>query len=781
MSWHDSRILVVDDKPANLMAMRRLLLPLRVEILEALSGEAALQLVLRHDVAVILLDVDMPGMDGYEVAETLKNFTGTKHIPIIFLTAAFNDHPHLIKAYEFGGVDYLEKPFDDRILLAKVRVFLELHQARLAQQRAMEQLAISEAKFHAMVDHVGIGMTRVDFEYGQLLEVNQAFATMLGYDSPDELQGVSVEEITHPDDFTANVDLICQLRDHVIDSFVLEKRYLTKTAMVIWARVTVSRIPGQEAGREFMVSAIEEITSRKQAEEMLRREKRRYEMFLRTAGDGIHILDEDGGIVEFSDSFAAMLGYSHAQTATLNVLDWDVHIPREQLIGAVRSLIKKQASFETRHRRKDGAILDVEIHARGFEMDGKPFVYAASRDITDRKRMEEELAKAKQAAESANLAKSEFLANMSHEIRTPMNVVLGMAEMLLETELDAQQRHYAQTMDRSGRALLDIINDVLDFSRIEAGRLTLLESSFSPGRLVEETANMMRIAAGRKGLVLETALAVDLPEFILGDDNRLRQILINLLGNAIKFTERGRIELRVLRDPESTGHLCFSVVDTGIGIAQLHQQHIFGQFTQADTSITRRFGGTGLGLAISRRLVEMMGGRIWVESGLGEGSVFHVVLPAREVPATRDARAKEAATGETGHIQPLRILLAEDVEENQMLFSAYLKNTPHRLDMVSNGLEAVARVRREVYDMVFMDVQMPVLDGYQATRRIREWEREAGRLRLAIVALTAHAMDGEQQRSQEAGCDLYLAKPIGKRALLEVIRHFAIRSRAEQG
>ncbi|MTV36474.1 ATP-binding protein [Duganella radicis] len=431
--------------------------------------------------------------------------------------------------------------------------------------------------------------------------------------------------------------------------------------------------------------------------------------------------------------------------------------------------------------------------------DGKVLgFYLTAMNITDRKNSE-------QRAEAASRAKSEFVANMSHEIRTPMNAVLGVAYLLENTALSASQQEYVGMIRSSGQVLLGILNDVLDFSKIEAGRMELAPAAFRPREVLDSVANVMTLNASARGIGLSIGADADVPPVLVGDAMRLQQILINLVGNAIKFTERGGVTLRVASQPyQGEGvRLRFSVRDTGIGMDTEQQSRLFSAFSQADASTTRRFGGTGLGLAICRRLAELMGGDITVRSMQGAGSEFVVTLPfvvgdanARveppvwqnaptqgwlldepQTPAPAPVAVVAPAMEDTPRLQGVRLLLVEDHPLNQVVARGMLEHAGASVDLAENGQLAVERLRDRAadYDIVLMDVQMPVMDGFEATRQIR---RQLG-LKLPILAMTAGVMQSEQDQCIAAGMDDFIAKPVDVEQMLDIIsRHWdAIRAR----
>ncbi|HLJ37925.1 MAG TPA: response regulator [Steroidobacteraceae bacterium] len=561
-------ILVVDDEPLNLRAMEALLSEADWQVVTASSGREALWRILRADFALILLDVRMPEMDGFETAALIRRLKRSRYTPIVFLTAA-GEHPDWVqRGYEAGGVDFIVKPVDPEVLRTKVGVFIDLNSR------------------------------------------NASLAT--------------------------------------------------------------------------------EVARQKTAQ---------------------------------------------------------------------RALSKAKDDLEIKVRERTASLISAHDRLR--------------QEIQQRERAEAELLVAKRVAEEANRAKSQFLANMSHEIRTPMNAIIGLTEVALETELTAEQRECLDLVRASGESLLAIVNDILDISKIEAGRIAVEAIPFLLRECVGDAMRPLAVTASNKDLEFSWEIAPQTPPALLGDPLRLRQVLLNLVGNAIKFTDAGSVTLRVRPETFSAGEVCchFSVEDTGIGIPLQQQGMVFAPFRQGAASTARRYGGTGLGLAISARLVELMGGRIWVESTPGTGSTFHFtvsfgVADRAPAPAARAAARNGAPEGEPA--KRMTVLLVEDNVVNRRLAEIALIRRGHTVVAVDNGRAAVDTARARRFDLILMDVQLPGMDGIDATRAIRAAEQQSGG-HVPIVALTAHALAGVREQCLQAGMDAYLVKPIRPAALLEAV------------
>ena len=517
------------------------------------------------------------------------------------------------------------------------------------------------------------------------------------------------------------------------------------------------------------------------------------------AGVALIATSLDGTITAFNPAAEELLGYTEAEmvgrASPLAFHDAaEVAARAERMTGEYGEPVAGFAAFvrplddHVAHTdawtyiRKDGSTLDVSVAITAVhDAEGRltGFLRIAT-DITARKALErqlrrnnEQLAEQTRKAEEANRAKSEFLANMSHEIRTPMNGILGMAALVRDTPLTPGQREHLNLLTGSAETLLKIINDILDFSKVEAGKLDFEDVPFDLGRVLEATLGEQALPAQEKNISLSLAIDPEVDVRLRGDPVRLRQVLTNLVGNAVKFTQDGAVSVRAVLDSVhgSSQTVHFSIADTGIGIPPEKQRTIFDPFCQADSSMTRRYGGTGLGLAISARLVEMMEGRIWVESAPHRGSCFHFTATFQEVESEAAAPESqspamapvqqflsEAAPGRNGSAA-VEILVAEDNAVNQRLLVRLLEKAGYSVSVAENGREVLNLLDQAQFDLIFMDVQMPEMDGFEATARIREREQVSGG-RVPIIAMTAHAMKGDREKCLAAGMDDYLSKPV---------------------
>jgi PAS domain S-box-containing protein len=630
---------------------------------------------------------------------------------------------------------------------------------------------------------------------GRLLCANNTAAQKLGFDTPREL----IESIT---------DLISQIyadpgerqeilrllkAEGTVEDF--ECRLLRRDGSEFWASNTVTAVRDQEGNITHYQGVFVDINRRKQAEKAQQISEQKLRALAEKCPASIMLFNEQGR-VDFVNDW-------HIEKFARNKLDKDYFLGRS--VHEFPGLVNAGVDTEIARIFQGKSIEMEEVYFPEFAAGGSGWVsiravpvYQNGRiaggilmreNITARKETEQALERAKQEAEAANHAKSMFLANMSHEIRTPLNGIMGMMQLLELTELDEEQQEYVQTAGNASRRLTNLLSDILDLSRIEAGKMQIQAEIFSLRDLCDSVTTLFMPLAGDKGLELKHSIAPSLPEKVIGDEKRMQQILFNLVGNSIKYTSQGRVSLELAAlspaEKEQNLQLCFRVQDTGIGIPEDKLKSLFEPFMQVDGSITRSYQGAGLGLSIVRRLVELMDGDISIQSRVDEGTSVQVVLPVGLPAESAPVGHEKAAPGHSAE-KGLHILLAEDEPSGQLFIKRLLQSAGHRVTVAENGEEALNLLPEHDFDCVLMDIQMPVLDGVQATKRIREMEREAevseGQEKdtgqdipvsqnssIPIIALTAHAMAGDREKFLEQGLNDYLAKPVDKEELLAAL------------
>ncbi|WP_269526035.1 PAS domain S-box protein [Coraliomargarita parva] len=664
------------------------------------------------------------------------------------------------------------------------------------RKQALKELHESEQRFRSAFENSGSGMVIADLD-GTWTEVNQKLCRMLGY-SPSDLVGRHFREFVHPDDLELGMDLNREAVQGERNSYQLYKRYLHAKGHELWMNLTVSLVRDAEGNPLHFISQMEDVTANRELEARLLATKDRLTVATRGSGIGIWEWNILNGELIWDEQMFRLYGRSPLKVVASYELWYEsLHEgDRERMAEIVRQVLEGNADFDTEFRIvwPNGAVR----HMRGisivqFDEEGQALrMIGTNWDITHTVEQREELARLAHRAEEANRAKSQFLANMSHEIRTPLNGIIGMAEILSEVKsLEPEQQECVDIINSSGMALLGLINDILDFSKIEAGRLELAIRDFSLGELLGELDTMFLHKANGRGLGFYCEVKGDVPDKLRGDPARIRQVLVNLIGNAIKFTARGRVDVVVektaSRRRDNSVMLRFAVKDTGIGIKRALKDKLFKEFSQIDSSTSRLYGGTGLGLAISKNLVGLMDGRIGCESEYGSGAEFWFILtlPVVEVdvpdaaePAPETRPVAKSWPKHVGRYQDLeaRVLFAEDNRTNQLVAATLLKRTGLKIDFVENGIEAIEALKSKDYDLVLMDVQMPRMDGHEASRRIRSGEAGEGNREIPIIAVTAHARPEDSKACFDAGINAYISKPIDRNKLIVELDAFLLKS-----
>jgi PAS domain S-box-containing protein len=647
------------------------------------------------------------------------------------------------------------------------------------RKQAEYALHKSEARYRTFFEHAAVGVAEIEHVTGRFLTANPRLCELLGR-TEEEMRDTTFQAITHPDDLHLHEEKAAQLLAGTIDHYTLEKRYTSKDGAVIWVNITVSdsRETGETQGRNIVI--VEDITERKRTGAALQASEEKFRQIVSSIPNVVSILDMNLRCTYVSDSVQRILGYTPEEAVTMTL---DQICTPESLAIAFKSFQERLEANAKVPDPKYVLILELEeYHKNGStvflentttflrDANGVPVgILVVAVDITERKRTEAALQASKDAADAANQSKSIFLANMSHEIRTPMNAILGFAQLMQrDPTLSEQSREHLEIINRSGEHLLALINDILEMSKIEAGRKTFVPSTFDLHSLLSDLEMMFRVRTDAKKLRFLSEKVGDVPRWIITDEGKLRQVLINILGNAVKFTDEGGIALR-LRAENGKGDtvgLQFEVEDTGPGMAEEEIGRLFQAFEQAEAGI--KSGGTGLGLALSQGFIQIMGGSISVTSTISKGTTFRFEIPVKE------GKEEEAPLREVKRrvlrLRPgqseIRVLIADDRETNRRLLSQLLEAVGFSTREVVNGAEAVRMVHEWKPKVVLMDMTMPVMDGYEATQTIKA---SPDIKNTVIIAVTASAFEEDKQRVYAAGANGYLAKPFKDADLFENI------------
>lgn len=783
-------ILIVDDLLENLQLLTEMLTQQGYEVRAVKTGKEAIASIKSKLPDLVLLDILLPDIDGFDVCSTIKSDEQTVDVPVIFISA-LNKIADKIRGFSVGGVDYITKPFVTEEVLARVQTHIELSRLRIEnklhakelqikntellgeiaeREKAQSSLYVEKTRLDITLKSIGDAVISTDLQ-GNITFMNVVAEELTGWNFKDVqyqpllsvfhiINQQTRELCTNPVELVLQTGSVVGLANHTV--------LISRKGVEYIISDSASPIKNKNGEIIGIVLIFKDDTEKHNAVEKIKSFSHIFEESL----NEIYIFDSNSYKFIYANKGAiGNIGYTMKELLTLTPIDIKPDYSSEAFNALLKPLKDEETNkliFETTHKRKNGLTYSIEVHLQKSTFDGNEVYVAIILDITVRNQGAKELVKAKEQAEESDRLKSTFLANMSHEIRTPMNGILGFSSLLKEPNLTGEtQQEYIKIIEKSGSRMLNIINDIVDISRIEAGLMTLDIKESNINEQIEYIYTFFKQEVEAKGMKLSFKNTLPAKEAIIETDReKIFAILTNLVKNAIKFTREGSIEFGYNRvESEGIAALQFYVKDTGKGIPHEKKEIIFKRFMQSGQSYDINREGTGLGLSISKAYVEILGGKIWVESEERKGSTFYFTIPYNTLPKQEIASENIGTTGVEPLKLNLKILIAEDEETSERLLEIMVNMFSKQIIKARTGVETIEACRNNPdIDLILMDIQMPEMSGYEATRQIRKFNKD-----VVIIAQTAFGLAGDREKSIMAGCDDYISKPINKGELIKMI------------
>jgi PAS domain S-box-containing protein len=754
------KILIVDDRQENLFALEVVLANQNYVLVKAGSGKEALKALLHEqDFALILMDVQMPIMNGFETAELIRETEKFKHVPIIFLTANTDSPEDIFKGYKTGAVDFMVKPLKPEILKAKVSVFVELYKKNYKLKMQGEDMKLLNAQLkqqskyvRSLIESSLDPMITVNLQ-GQITDMNEALERITGLNR-EKISGTNfVNYFTNPKIANELYRDVFE-KNSIADYLLTVKDEKGKLTDVLCNASVYKDDKGNVAGA---VVAIREKFLSKYSRSLIE-----------ASLDPLITISSEGKITDLNEALENITGIAREKITGTNFFHYFTDPKKAQEVYQEAFAKGFVVNFPLTIRHTSGKLTDVLFNGSTYKDDRGNIlgIVIVARDVTAQNRFERELIEAKSKAEIAMRSKQQFLSNMSHEIRTPLNAIIGFTNVLLKSNLDTKQKEYLNAIKLSGDSLLALINDILDLSKVDSGKMTFEKTPFKLSNSISSMVKLFETKLAEKKLELIKEYDPSIPEVLIGDSFRLHQVIMNLVSNAIKFTDHGKITIgaRRLEHNDEISKIEFTVTDTGIGIPKNKIESIFDNFQQATTGTTRLYGGTGLGLAIVRQLVEAQGGKVTVKSKAGKGSSFSFTLDFQNTNAIVESNVEKSTEPMVASTN-IKILVAEDIKFNQLLMKTLLDSFGISSEIAENGKVAIDKLKTNDYDLILMDLQMPQMNGFEATNHIRKKLRS----KVPIIALTADVTSADLEKCKSVGMNDYISKPIDDKLLYELI------------